>query len=341
MTSFDHPDELELSDWVDGRLEEGESVRIADHLRGCGLCQREIDRERHDLPLTDDRSFEPEIPIEFVNAFASEPPAPERGQIWQLLWDSVAELVVLEETSPDSVRAIPLEPDLELADESVVVTPKLEVLGSAMALWTSLVRDVPRRALNVCFGSVPVHVLERVDDVRSGKRAGIGAPITAVFDERAQLRVSIARRLDSLAAAVWGPGVDNPPSDTLADVARSRDLTPSRIATVLKIQPGDARAILSGSRSMDDDERDAFAILVGMSPSEIDLYRPKVDPELALALDRPKYRSRLRERAKAEGRSEANYRYWVATHGLARAARTTRTTSIDWDQLIEDFLNAR
>lgn len=341
MTTFEHPYELQLSDWVDGLLDDAEASEVERHLSTCPECRNRVSNGPHAVALSREHQLGVEFPKSIVAAFSQEPPTPEHGQLWQVVWERVAQVVLLTSASSDSVTAVPAEADPELADDKTVVLPPLDALGSlSTALWAGLARDLPLRVLNVCLGSVSSDVLSAVADVQSGVATGAGAPITAAYDERAQVRTAIEERLDELARATWAPAVENAPGDQLADVARRRGLAPSNVADALGIAPGDARAVLSGSRSMEPSERDALAELVGLSTDEVDRYQPRLDPGLVFALDHPKYRSRLRSKADEAEMTEPDYRFWVATRGLARAARTARRGAPDWDQLIEDFLNA-
>ena len=40
---MNHPDEAQLHDWVDGRLEADEAAGVADHLEACGRCRERVE----------------------------------------------------------------------------------------------------------------------------------------------------------------------------------------------------------------------------------------------------------------------------------------------------------
>jgi hypothetical protein len=338
MSWNDHPDPLEISDWLDDFLDTSEADRIAAHLERCDDCSGVAGRGP--LPL-DAKAWQYDafigLPEHVVDAFASIPPMPERGQLWQVSWGDDGDLALVVDVDGPNVSVVPAEPDRELADDHTITVPDESSFADiAGALWAGLRIVLPLRVLHTCFGTLDEDVLDRVDDASSG-RVGDGAAITSWIDERAQVRSAIEARFERLADATWIPA-SPPVTVDVTEVARSRGVKPSDVAAAMGVPVGDAREILESRRPIPAAGVDAFASLLAIQPAALAAQPIAIPAGLVAALDSPRFRRPLQERALLHGESEADYRYYVATQALPRRFRRQAGTETDWFEVVEDFL---
>jgi hypothetical protein len=113
------------------------------------------------------------------------------------------------------------------------------------------------------------------------------------------------------------------------------------IAARLKIAPAEVTDILRHRRILSVGEVASLAGLFNLDPAE---FEPLADvpDELAYRVERPRYRSAIRQRAVSSGLSEGQIRLDVVVHVLPMAARTTGSSRgvTNWDELIEDYLES-
>jgi hypothetical protein len=334
MTWSSHPDALVLSNWIDGFLPVTEAAAVAQHVAGCSTCR--VAAADGLVPVTA-QSTEFGVSQLVLDAFASLPPDPEPGQLWQVAWAGSGDLALIVDVSGPTVTAVPAEPDVHLADDqTVLVDAASRVAPLARAFWVGLRHELPQRVLHTCFGSVDDDALERVMAMLDGTETPTSPPITSVLDERSQLRDAIASRFDQLSAATWLQ-----PRSTalnLEERARALGIRPKRVAEALGVAPGVATAILRQRQSIPPDALPAAAALFGLSVEELAGTAMAFEPGLIDALDRPCFRNRLLRGANTAGMSEAGYRLDAATRLAARRFRSQSADGVDWDEVVEEFL---
>ena len=266
-------------------------------------------------------------------AFTSRVTDPSQGEIWRAAWASCVQLVLVVEVGDADVEAIPVSPDVDLADDKTVSIDPGRPLNHPIAAWCGLRRHLPIRVLDVCITTVDPTELEAVD-----RGEGDGPSITSLLDERAQLWKAMADRMAELAAATWFPSdVD---AIDFAVMFREHGLSPSKLASELGVAPGEVTAIARGERVLSIEQAEILSSLLNVEADR--LQQVRLDQDLIWALDRPQFRRRLAERGLAEGEpNEATWRFKVATSELPLAARATRSANERrrWMGLIETYLD--
>jgi plasmid maintenance system antidote protein VapI len=204
------------------------------------------------------------------------------------------------------------------------------------------------RVLNVLLGVVPEPVMTRVQDVlaaraahQSGAADGIGAPISNVLDERAQLVEGIRRRFAELAAASWLPAAAGGPV-RVGELLQAAGLQATRVAEHLRLPPREVLKLVRNQRPLSPEEAVRLAELLGVAPRTLDT-TVSIPAALVAALDRPQRRAQLRALAEAAGTSEAAFRRAEALAILPMTARRAGAPDAgpDWEQLVEDRLRGR
>ncbi len=260
---------------------------------------------------------------------------PSPGEIWRSAWGSCVQLVMVANVGDDEVDAVPVSPDVELADDETVRVEPRAPLAHSLGAWCGLRRRLPLRVLDVRVSAVGAEDLRAVLD-----GGGQGSPITSVLDERDQVRTVMAGRMAELAEATWLPSTSN--IVDLAERVRERKLKPSQLAKKLGVTPGDVTDLIRGDRVASPEQAEILAPLLDGKAEQ--LLSVQLDPDLIWALDQPKFRRRLAERGLAEHEpDEGAWRLQVATSKLPIAARTTGVTDgrTRWMGLIEAYLDER
>jgi plasmid maintenance system antidote protein VapI len=174
-----------------------------------------------------------------------------------------------------------------------------------------------------------------------GAADGIGAPISSVLDERAQLVEGIKRRFAELAAATWLRATASEPA-RLGELMQTARLQATQVADHLGLPPREVLKLVRNQRPLSPEEAARLAELLGVAPSTLGatLFIPT---ELVAALDRPHRRAELRALAEAARISEAAFRRGEALAILPMAARRAGAPGAgpDWEQLVEDRLRGR
>jgi len=268
--------------------------------------------------------------------FAARPDDPVAGEVWRAAWGPTVQLILVLGVGHDDIDAMPLSPDLELADDDTVSFEPGPPLKHALGAWRSLRSRLPARVLDVRVSAAASD--DSVTRILSG--AGIGAAVSSVLDERAQLRSVLSDRMTLLGKASWAPER----VDQIDIGARIKEVgaKPSALARELGVTPGEITDLARGDRTPSADQATKLAGLLGVPAEQLRV--GSLDPELVRALDRPRFRKRLAELGRAEGYTdEAAWRLQVARNELPVAARVTRSKDPRhrWEGLIEDYLSER
>jgi plasmid maintenance system antidote protein VapI len=274
---------------------------------------------------------------------------PDAGQLWQFEWDGRGAVGLIVRVDADTLLVVPAEDDPHLGDDWALVLDEADSpIGLSFVLWTGLAVSVPLRVLNVLLGVVPEPVMTGVQDAlatraahQSGAADGIGAPISSVLDERAQLVESIKRRFAELAAATWLPAAAGEPA-RIGELLQAAGLQATQVADHLGLPPREVLKLVRNQRPLSPEEAVRLAEVLGVAPSTLGA-TVSIPTELAAALDRPHRRTQLRALAEAARTSEAAFRRTEALAILPMAARRAGAPGAgpDWEQLVEDRLRGR
>jgi transcriptional regulator with XRE-family HTH domain len=353
MSGGAHPSDLELVAWADGDLAGAESIVIGTHIDTCPACQGLIAGLQPPLPPPASRPAAPNtevLPGSLMEVLAARCVAdPGAGQLWQLEWDGRGAVGLIVGVDADTVRVVPAEDDPHLGDAWALLLEEADSpIGLGFVLWTGLAVSVPMRVLNVLLGVVPEPVMTGVQDAlaaraahRLGAADGIGAPISSVLDERAQLVESIKRRFAELAVATWLPATAGEPV-RVGELLQAAGLQATQVAEHLGLPPREVLKLVRNQRPLSPEEAARLAELLGVAPSTLGA-TVSIPAELVAALDRPHRRTQLRALAETAGTSEAAFRRAEALAILPMAARRTGAPDAgpDWEQLVEDRLRGR
>jgi plasmid maintenance system antidote protein VapI len=353
MGGGEHPSDLELVAWADGDLAGAETSLIGAHVDRCPVCRSLIAGLQPPIPHP---AFRPAVPkmevlprslMEVLAAGAVTDPG--AGQLWQLEWNGRGAVGLIVGLDADTVRVVPAEDDPYLGDAWALLLDEVDSpIGLSFVLWTALAVSVPVRVLNVLLGVVPEPVMARVQDAlaaqtpnRSGAANGIGAPISSVLDERAQLVETIKRRFAELAAATWLPATVGEPAK-IGELLQAAGLQATQVADHLGLPPKEVLKLVRNQRPLSPEEAVRLAELLGVAPSTL-ATTLSIPAELVAALDRPHRRAQLRALAEAAGTTEAAFRRAEALAILPMAARRAGAPEAepDWEQLVEDRLRGR
>jgi plasmid maintenance system antidote protein VapI len=348
-----HPSDLELVAWADGDLAGAESIVIGAHLDTCPACRALIAGLQPPLPPPASRPAVPTtevLPGSLMEVLAAGCVAdPGAGQLWQLEWDGRGAVGLIVGVDADTVLVVPAEDDPHLGDDWALLLDKADSpIGLSFVLWTGLAVSVPMRVLNVLLGVIPKPVMTGVQDAlaaraahQSGAADGIGAPISSVLDERAQLVEGIKQRFEELAAATWLPAAAGEPA-RIGELLRAAGLQATQVADHLGLPPREVLKLVRNQRPLSPEEAVRLAELLGVAPSTLGATL-SIPAELVAALDRPHRRTQLRALAETAGTSEAAFRRAEALAILPMVARRTGAPDAgpDWEQLVEDRLRGR
>jgi plasmid maintenance system antidote protein VapI len=353
MGGGEHPSDLELVAWADGDLAGVESSVIGAHLEMCPACRGLVAGLQPRLSPSASRPAAPKtevLPGSLMEVLAAGCVAdPGAGQLWQLEWDGRGAVGLIVGVDADTVRVVPAEDDPHLGDDwALLLEEAASPIGLGFVLWTGLAVSVPMRVLNVLLGVVPEPVMTGVQDAfaaraanQAGAADGIGAPISSVLDERAQLVEGIKRRFAELAAASWLLAAAGEPA-RIGELLRAAGLQATQVADHLGLPPREVLKLVRNQRPLSPEEAVRLAELLGVAPSTLGATLA-IPTELVTALDRPSRRTQLRALAETAGTSEATFRRAEALAILPMAARRTGAPDAgpDWEQLVEDRLRGR
>lgn len=353
MGGGEHPNDLDLVAWADGDLVDAEGTVVGRHVDDCPVCRRLVAGLHPPVPGPASEMAAPRIeplPALLVEVLATARVAePAVGQLWQLEWAGRGAVGLVVGVDADAIRVVPAEDDPHLGDVwAVLLDIEDSPIGLDFVLWTGLAATVPVRVLNVLLGVVPEGVLTQVDEAfaaraadQPGAAGGIGALISSVLDEQAQLEEGVKARFEELAAATWLATPASEPVD-VGGLLRASGLQATQVADLLDLPPREVLKLVRNQRPLLPEEAGPLAELLGVAPSTLGS-TVAIPPGLVAALDRPQRRPRLHALARTAGASEAAFRWAEALAILPMAARRAGAPKAepDWEQLVEDRLRGR
>lgn len=332
----EHPHDLMLADYVDGRLDEVGQRKVRSHLGECAACRRDANAmAASDIPqpTLPERST-PHVPAGLVTAFkrAATPPF-AAGQLWRVEWDGRAGLVVVaagpERGGVPAVGAAAA--DLSRSDEASVVAVPADrsMLGFNLAVHRSVRRLVPGFVFDRMLTELP-GIAELLDEPTADLHP---------LDPAARERAAREAQLEFFAQARWWstPG----PVEDVGSLARKRGVTLTALVKHLGVSVERGLQLMRGAHPPTRNEAEALGALLDVDPTSIDVDISQVDDEVVVALDDPAWRPRVRARARRLGRREADTLREVALQASRPAARRAGPAGQSWDirQVIATILS--
>jgi Putative zinc-finger len=334
-----HPTDRRIAALFDGRLDEAEASGLRNHIASCPLCQLRAGQAEGAGPAelpTDVQPAEAVLPP--LGTFEDRGSVPTPGDVWRLVWDDINELGVVDAVDADRQRIfiMPVLADVDTADEWCAFA-SLGVLQSVydVAVSVALGASIPWLVLDAKVGQID---MEELNELRATYKHGIepdddfiprGMPVLSPFDNRLDALGTLSDAFHVLAQADWGiehvaahgVAVENLSFDALVDAGISN-------RRALALVRGDAAPTKDEARLIDTQA------VTFTSP----VSRPIPD-ELRHELNQPRYRERLRARARSNQRAEADERVAVAYEVMEpTAARGTQGERPPWAVLLERAL---
>jgi hypothetical protein len=278
---------------------------------------------------------------------AAAVPDPARGQLWRVLWDGAAQLVlVFRVTGTGTAVAAPVTVDPPASDEfSVVLDARLTVLGHAVTVWGGLATEIPFFVFDLPIGAVAQTVTEAAERAAAGGQGALpegvsaGIPADPPFGMAAGVRADLADTLERFRDATWAPQAQagRPLRELLmgrADVAALM----RELSRALGLSLPEVIDLLKGTSSVLPEHVPVIARITGLGEQDVQSAAAPLPDGLVRELDRPRWRRELRAR-RAPGGSEAAARLAAAYGTLALTARQTGPASADsWPHRIRHYL---
>lgn len=369
MQQDTHPTDLELSRYLDGRLEPGAAARIHDHLESCLACRVHTGGDRLGEPAEahpDDRTLAgllaavPRLAERTVEAL-NTPRTIERisGQLWRLEWRGAVILALLLEDGDDTERLVaPVTTDPDWGDQYTVRIPADgSPLGTPLAVWAALRTPVPAQALDRPLGRVGGEILKTVESAyeafmreelvgaHQGGEFSTGMPITSTGDERWEYRQQVVTAITAIAedavadlAPAEGKG-----GEDLGTLLYEHGVDPEGLAGALGLPPAEVSELLRGIRALNIQQTEVVENRFGVDAARLAAAQPRLDPAAFSVLASPHVRDLFEDAAQRQGRGVAELREEFITEAPALAARSTgqRRDAIEaWEGIIRAWLDA-
>lgn len=323
-----HPTDRSLAAFIDGRLDADMAHDVRSHVLNCAHCQLRVGSADTSAGVIEPAQETDAVPVRLFDEVRDE--LPFRGDIWRLAWDDTVLLVVVWRVDSDRISVFPVV-DLADADEwSAVLTGDesggLGELAVAVALETSVPWSVLDARIVQLLELGPLTLLRA--EYRTGASAEEtlrGRRILSPLDDRLVELDELAERLSVLANAVWLPAaVGVAAVDLTYDLLQEAGLPANR-----------ALAISRRGSAPTDDEAARIEAATGVRPTS-----PPVDDDLRKKIDSPFRKPKIRARARANRRSEAQERLSLAREAepAAIAARGTFGQPLDYDDVLDRLL---
>ncbi|MFI2365396.1 hypothetical protein [Promicromonospora sp. NPDC019610] len=245
-------------------------------------------------------------------------------------------LLVVLETDRASIRAARVTTEVERADSAALIVPEaLTSLGSRIAVWIDLARELPVRVLDRHLGSLEPTAL---NESASGEpRPARGAESYSPIDASREARARVEDELEELANARWAPVS----TGRLVDLLRQAGITGARLADLPGIGLADALKIIRGQRPVTETQAQALAARTGRPAAEWIQANPALPEDLVAALDQPSSRSRVIALAKTRNQDEIDAWREAGYEVFALAARQTgEQKSPDWPTRVDRYFTA-
>lgn len=361
-----HPSDLDLSRFLDGRLEATAAGRVQQHLRECLACRVHISKpqpveaaEADARVLTDLAEASPQMDEQAVAALATSREVERApGQLWRLEWRGRTVLTVLFNHGEHGGRVVaPATTDPQWGDQYTVVVPgRRSPLAVELAVWAGLRTIVPEETLDRPLGPADRTLLQTlkaaheaflrnkpVDTAYLDADLQVGLPITSPADERWEYRRQLLGQITMLAEQAGEDLAEPSEREDLGSLLAAYDVDPQQLGEVLELPPTAIFELLEGSRNLRDDQARLVADRLGVPSERLQAAAARPHPEMFIALSQPRARSRFEEAAQAWGRETGELREAFIADSLGLAARRTgsRPELIEgWEQIINEWLDA-
>lgn len=293
------------------------------HVQACPLCQLTV------AAIQDDRvELDTAIPIS-TKAPVDTPKDLEEGQVWRMEWDGDTAFGAIVQVEDTHVTILPVTEDPDLIPDPLIRWDSDESpLGFSAALWAGPAISVPHFVLDRYYATI---VLPDAPFSRT--------PPPPYSDAAHALISRSVEILEMLSAQTWLSTEEGGSADWDTLLAQA-DLKYSRLAEEMELSITEIHQLRAGLRDLTRDQELRAAALLGIEPDQLP-GRASIDPDLAWALDRPRFRDRIRSRAIELGLDEAAMRRQAARDlALARFRRTPAATPRDlWEQVVDDYFN--
>lgn len=361
-----HPSDLELSGFLDGRLEAAAAAGVQQHLDACLACRAHIGEPQaveatdpDDTALAGLVEASPQLDEQIVAALAT-PREVERtpGQLWRLEWRGHTVLAVLLDHADEGGRLVaPATTDPEWGDQyTVVVAQDRSPLAVELAVWAALRTRVAEETLDRPLGSGDHMLLKTLKAVHEAFLEGepveatqleaglqVGLPITTPGDERWEYRQQLMGGLTALGEQASADLAAPDAEEDLESLLAEYQVDPEGLAEALELPPEAVFQLLEGSRSLHPDQMRLVADRFGVPTDRLQAARARPDPDMFIALSHPRIRHRFERAAQARRRETGELREQFIAESRGLAARHTghRLELVEgWKQIIDEWLDA-
>jgi hypothetical protein len=347
-----HLRDIDLADYLYGSLDVDAEKHIRLHLDACAACSERTNRAAVSLPVmgTDGATIQgPALPEVFREALASKRVAsPDEGQLWRLRGPGqdgeVAVLGAIVRREDDHVWVVPVTPDAQEATDLWTVQLRVANTDLMLAFWTSLATPVGYEVLDVWLGWTDAQPLkELLRAQRRGEDPPSGFELGRQLDEElAAYRADLGAELLELQVACLVPDIEEDATgqsahDVVTELAQA-GWAPSKLKAVTgDLTSGQAGAVMDGRRQLTDDQLARVTEALG---KDVQTATPSVDWRWLRAVGYPTRRHRYERLAEHDQADPWTYRCRVAGNPTAVAARKSKGSVADWDQLAEQQLVA-
>ncbi|MFG3340660.1 hypothetical protein [Glycomyces sp. NPDC048151] len=279
------------------------------------------------------------IPESLRDSLSGDPGEPRPNQVWRLRWHDTVELAAIVRVSEGTVKVLPVDiapPDVDA--ESLMLAPDQSSLGTPLAVWIPLQREVPMHVLDRAIGEISYDLKDPAwpqKALHTGARTGRN-PVNLnnqVFKARARH----ADNFDTFATSAWAPAG----SGELWRILKAAGVQRADLRETLGLTPQAALGITRGQRPISASQASLLARRWELSADELMDANPAPPPALVQAISRPKWRAKVRLLAVQQGIDEVSA--WVrsgfAVAGLAYR-QTGQSGDFAWDERIEQYFQA-
>ena len=323
-----HPTDRSLAALIDGRFDTDMAHDVRSHVLNCAHCQLRVGSAETSAGASEGLQETEAIPVRLFDEVRDQ--LPSKGDIWRLAWDDTVLLGVVWRVDSDLIAVLPVV-DLADTDEWSAVLTGDETGGlGEIAVAVALETSVPWSVLDARI--VHLTEIEPLTLLRTGYRTGAsadgtlrGQPILSPLDDRLVDLDELAQRLSVLANAVWLPAAGEASALELTyDLLQEAGLPANR-----------ALAISKRGSAPTDNEAARIETATGVRPPS-----PPIADALKKKIDSPFRKPKIRARARANRRSEAQERLSLAREAepAASAARGTFGRPLDYDDILDRLL---
>jgi hypothetical protein len=274
------------------------------------------------------------VPADVRAAFDAEPGDPRSGQLWRARWDEVVEILLILDVYDDGVAVAPVSLDDRLADErTVILEPHQTSLGTTVAVWNGLVRQLPVYVLDRQVGAVAGMTDAWVEEATAGG-AAIGRVANGPLDPLIPVRAELGDALQLLADATWAPSGTGELSTMLA----SASVSPQQLVGLLNMPPQRAIALARGQIPATAEDAAVLAPLLQLPARDVLEANPAPPANLVRRMSRPRRRAQVSRFAAQRGIDERSA--WLTTTyaiGAQAARQTGEATDPVWDDRIDRY----